>query len=375
MTGIVAVAIAIALVALAAVTGAMGARSTPGRSFIAVWPLLIAGGAYIMSRGGTTLWALGIGIAVIVGVLLNAKLAGSAPDADGGRWGAAAGAAVAKAALAVIVGAMALAWFVGIIASLLPATRVNQPLLAIALMSGAVVAAAFRGARVGLARTAMIITIVFGVLILIGGVLAGTPARSLDPIAAVPGPGLAGGVVSLLVILLVAAAFPGLGGSAGTKVNTRGAIIAVIIGTLGLIGVIWVAGGSLQFPSLVMTTVTGYISFAPGWGGGLFAGLVAFVAVVVLAALVSAALDAFHDVPGETFGRLLARRPAALLVIGIFVVLVALSPAGGAWLTVTLAVAAIAALVFARRGGKPAPEPASAQEPAPAAAPAAASSS
>ena len=150
----------------------------------------------------------------------------------------------------------------------------------------------------------------------------------------------------------------------------------MIIGTLGLIGVIWVAGGSLQFPSLVMTTVTGYISFAPGWGGGLFAGLVAFVAVVVLAALVSAALDAFHDVPGETFGRLLARRPAALLVIGIFVVLVALSPAGGAWLTVTLAVAAIAALVFARRGlQKPRPGAGLRAGARPAAAPAAASSS
>lgn len=355
MIGIVAVTIAIALVTIAGVTGAAGARSTPGRSFIAVWPLLIAGGAYIMSRGGTALWALGIGIAVLVGVLINAKLVGSAPDAENGRWGAAAGAAVAKAALAVIVGAMALSWFVVVIASLVPAVRVSQPLLAIALVSAAVVAAAFRGARVGLARTAMIITIVIGVLIFIGGVVAGTPARSLNPIAEVPGPGLLGGVVSLLVILLVAATYPGLGGSAGAKVNTRGAIIAVVIGTLGLLGVIWVAGGSLQFPSLVMTTVTGYLSFSPGLGGGLFAGLVAFVAVVVLASLVSAALDAFSEVPGETFGRLLSRRPAALLVIGLFVVLVALTPAGGAWLTVTLAVAAIAAFVFARRGGKPAP--------------------
>ena len=133
------------------------------------------------------------------------------------------------------------------------------------------------------------------------------------------------------------------------------ALISVAAGVLGFSGV---AAGAAGIAKILFV---------------LF--LVAFVAVVVLAALVSAALDAFHDVPGETFGRLLARRPAALLVIGIFVVLVALSPAGGAWLTVTLAVAAIAALVFARRGGKPAPEPASAQEPAPAAAPAAASSS
>lgn len=358
MLGIVAITIAFAIVALAGVTGAVGARNTPGRSFIAVWPLLIAGGAYIMSRGGTTLWALGIGIAVAIGVLVNAKLTAGAPDADNGRWGAAAGGAVAKAALAVIVAAMALSWFVGVIAALVPAIRVNQPLLAIAIVSAAVVAAAFRGARVGLARTAMIITIVFAVLILIGGLLAGTPARSLNPIVPMEGPGLVGGLVSLLAILLVAAVFPGLGGSARGKVNTRGAIIAVVVGTLGLIGVIWVAGGSLQFPSLVMTTVTGYISFAPGWGGGLFAGLVAFVAVVVIAALVAAALEPFSDLPEHTFGRLLSHRPAALLVVGLFVVLVALSPAGGAWLTVTLAVAAIAALVFVRRGAKAAPEPA-----------------
>ena len=121
----------------------------------------------------------------------------------------------------------------------------------------------------------------------------------------------------------------------------RGAVVTGLIGFAGLLGLAWLAGGSLAFPSDAMATLSGYVAFAPSAVGAVLAALVAAVLTVVVAAALEATLAPWEGRESIAPEGWFTRRWFAVLVAGFGVFLISASAVSGGWLLGTLGVAAV----------------------------------
>ena len=365
MAAALLVTLAVAVVVLGALAGSPEAKATAGRVFVLGLPIFVAAGATILPFGATWWAAVAMAVATVVGMVL-ARPIGAALDAVGrtaSRPALAAAVLTGRSAVAVILGAVSIRWLVPQIQAV---TNLDGAVVAIVVTSAAVASAVFAGGRVGLARTALIIGVVVAVLAIVAGVALGTPARSFDPVIPVAGPTASGLVMGLLAALVTAMVHPGLSRLAATRATAlgRGGLAAALVGLGTLLGLMWVAGGSLSFPADSLGVLSGYIAFAPSAIGGV----VAAIMVVMLTVMVSAALAAAHG-PWEDAALAPAgwrtHRWFALICAGVAVVLVSLIPLSGGWLLGTLGSISVAVLIAARLAGRgvrapEAPTPASA---------------
>lgn len=342
------------VIALAGIVGGTEQRPSPGRAFLYGLPLFVAAGATILPVGATWWSILAMALAAVIGMILAGRLGrnGGLLSVDAAASPAAATViAAAQSTVAVLLAAVAIRWLAPIIAAVAP---VNAGMVAVVCVSAAVVAAVFGGGSVGMTRTVLIMSIVAAVLLLVIGVALGTPARTFNPIAEVPGPTALAVVASVVATILAAAVHPGLRelGRTSPSSVTRGAIITGAVLLLGLLGLAWFAGASLSFPSLPISVVAGYIAFAPSIIPALFAALFTAVMTVVVAAGLSAALLPWSQFDSQAPGGWLAYRPAAIVTAGIGVVVVALVPLSGGWILGTLGVVAGLAVLVGLRTGR-----------------------
>mgnify|MGYP003600225791 FL=1 len=339
------VTLAAALVVLGAIAGSAQAKVSVGRVFVAALPVFVVGGAAILPSGIVWWSALLLAVVVGVGILLAVPLAARcAPDTAvaGSRWGLAATIAAMQSAVAVILGAVALRWLVPVIQSVTP---LDGPALAVVLVSAGVAAAAIGGGRLGAARAALVIGVVVAVLAAGVGVALGTPAQTMSPVVPVAGPGAAVLVISAIAVLLIASAHPGLAELSRERpvAVRRGALVTAVVGFAAVMGMAWFAGASLQFPSMPLSVIAGYVAFAPPVVGGFVAALAAIVATVLVASALEAALSPWEGFGDSAPGGWLSHRWVAVVVAGVGVMLMALTPLSGAWM---LGVAAMAAFIM-----------------------------
>jgi hypothetical protein len=336
------------IIALAGIVGGTEHRPTPARAFLFGLPLFVAAGATILPVGATWWSILAMAVAVVVGMIVAGRLGGLL-DVDAVASPAAATVIAAlQSTVAVVLAAVAVRWLAPMIAAVAP---VNAGVVAVVCVSAAVAAAVFGGGSVGMSRTVLIMSIVAAALLLVIGVVLGTPARSLDPVAEVPGPTALAVIASVVATILAAAVHPGLRdlGRQSVAGLTRGALITGAVMLLGLLGLAWFAGASVAFPSLPVSVVAGYIAFAPSLIPALFGALFTAVMTIVVAAGLSAALLPWSQFDAEAPGGWLAYRPVAIVTAGIGVVAVALVPLSGGWMLGTLGVVAATAVLLGLR--------------------------
>lgn len=366
MAAALIVAVVLGLIALGGITGGTSARVTPSRVFALGIPLFIISGATLLPFGITWWSALLMAVLTIVGMVL-AKYVGPLLDAttqraaDSGRWGAAAAVAVGRSTVVVVLAAIVVRWGAPLANAM---TNLSSAVIAVVCLSAAVTAAIFARGRLGLARTAFIASIVVAVLVLVIGVVTGTPARSFDPIVPVVGPTTGGLILAIIATLVAGAVHPGLSSWAkeSSSAVIRGAVFTGLIGLAVLLGVIWFGGGSVQFPSLPSAVVSGYIAFAPSIVGALLAGLVVAVITVAASVTLETVLAGWDDFGDASLGGWLGHRWVAIVAAGIGAVILCLVPLTAGWLLGTVAVIGIVAVVLSRRAGRAIKESAEAAE-------------
>lgn len=337
------------LIALAGITGGDSAARTPGRAFLFGLPVFVAAGATILPFGAVWWSALAMALVTVLGMWLAGRLADRVSVTQ--PAGAATTVAAARSAVAVLLAAIAVRWLAPLIAALAPVSAVT---VAVVCISAAVVAAVFGRGRLGLTRTVFIIAIVVAVLLLVIGVALGTPGRVFNPIVHLPGPGPLGALLGLIGALLAALAHPGLAELGRTAPSSllRGGIATALIGFASLLGLAMFAGGSLAFPSLPISVLAGYISFAPSIVGAIFAALFAAVMTVVVAASLEAALGSWSAFADDEPGGWFRFRPFALLIAGAGVLAVSLVPLSGGWILGTAGVLGALVLLLSLRAGR-----------------------
>ena len=354
MAAALLVTIAVALIVVASLGGSPEARTSVGRVFVLALPLFVIAGAAIVPAGVVWWSALLMALATAVGTLLAGSL-GSWLDAMPPRRTALAAAVMAGRSLVVVVlAAVAVRWLAPIIGSM---TNLSALAVAIVVIAAAAAATVFAGGRFGLAKAAFLIAAVVAVLFFIAGIVLGTPGRTLDPVVPVAGPGPVALVAGLIGAALAGAVHPGLSalGREQRSVLTRGAVATGLVGLAGLLGLLWIAGGSLEFPSNALVTLTGYIAFAPSLVGGALAALVAAVLTIIVAAALEAALapwDGREEIqPGGWF----AQRWFAVLAAGVGVYLLSVSMVSGGWLLGTVGAVSAAVVLLRSRSTSASP--------------------
>lgn len=343
--------LAAALVVLGSLAGSTDTRATIGRVFALGLPVLVATGATIAPKG--LLWwnALLMAVAAAAGIVLAGPLGRWLDDLAGSRPALRAAVTVGRSAVAVILAAIAVRWLAPIIQSL---TNLSALAVAVVAIAAAVAAVVFAGGRLGLARALLVIGIVVAVLCLLVGIVLGTPGRIANPVVPVSGPAPLGLLLGLVGGLLAGSVHPGLSrlGRENGSALTRGAIVTAIIGFATILGLALLAGGSLQFPSDALTTITGYISFAPSMVGAVFAALMVFALVVIVAAAIEAALAPWADGDVAQVQGWLRHGWVAALAAGLGVYLIAASEFSGGWLLGSAGFAALGVLIAARLAGR-----------------------
>lgn len=340
--------VAAALVVIGSLAGSADARGTVGRAFVLGLPMLVATGATVAPKGIVWWSALLIAVAAAAGMVLAGPVGRGLDGMVGSRPALSTAVTVGRSAVAVILAAIAVRWIAPMVQSV---TNLSATALAVVAISAAVAVVVFAGGRLGLARSVLIVGIVVAVLALVVGIALGTPGRIANPVVPVPGPAPAGLILGLLGGLLAGSVHPGLSrlGRENPGALTRGALATAVIGFATTLGLALLAGGSLTFPSDALTTITGYISFAPSMVGAVFAGVMVFVLVVLVAAAIESALAPWSD--GEVQGWLRHGWVAALAA-GLGVFLISTSPFSGGWLLGSAGFAALAVLVAARLAGR-----------------------
>lgn len=349
MAAALIVTIATVAVVVGALAGASESRASVGRVFVLALPLFAVAGATIMP-GGVVWWsALLMAIVTLVGVVLAGPIGRSLDAVSQQRPALSVAVMAGRSLVAVVLAAVVVRWLAPIIGSF---TNLSALAVSIVVLSAAVAATVFGGGRFGLARTALVTSAVTAVLLLVAGIAVGAPGRALDPVVPVEGPTTAGLVLGLLATVLAGAVHPGLSALAkesGTLV--RGGIVTAVVGLAGLWGLIFLAGGSLNFPSNALVTVTGYIAFAPSLVGAVLAGLVALVLTIIAAATIEAVLQPWHGHDGMRPIGWMSHHWVAVFAAGLGVYLLSVSSVSGGWLLGTLGFAAVAVLVASWRIG------------------------
>lgn len=340
MAAALLVTIATALVVIVSLNGSTEARPSLGRVFVLGLPVFVASGAVILPAGMVWWSVLLMAVATALGIVLAGRVGPWLDAASTQQPVRAAAIAVGRSLVVVTLAAVAVRWLAPIIGAM---TNLSALAVAIVVVSAAVMITVFGGARFGLARGALLICAVVAVLFFVAGIVLGTPARTLDPVVPVNGPGPLGLVAGLLAAALAAAVHPGLSslGREQSGILMRGAVVTGLIGFAGLLGLAWLAGGSLAFPSDAMATLSGYVAFAPSAVGAVLAALVAAVLTVVVAAALEATLAPWEGRESIAPEGWFTRRWFAVLVAGFGVFLISASAVSGGWLLGTLGVAAV----------------------------------
>lgn len=323
ITAVIAAAI-LGVIATYGLTGRGGQATGLAAGFVATVPVIAVSGAGL--QGITLLWAVGMAIAVAVGMLL-------APMVLRQPRGPYAAAVMMTAG--IVMAAATLRWLVPIIADM---TGLNARILALACLAAAAVVAA--GNRSTLVRTTLWSSVVLAVLLLVGGVALGAPATLTSPILESPQKPLAG-AVWLIIVVIFAALHP-----APVK-SAAGGIVGAVLLLLGLVGLLSFVAGYISFPSPGLFVIAGYTSS----GGGLV-GLVLTIIPLIVTVIATGAVMRAAQAPWTGFtapGRLTS--PALRIsIIAVLVALFTIAPVP-TWVMVTaVAVAGIGALILDRRG-------------------------
>lgn len=348
MAAALLVTIAVALVVVGSLGGSPLAKASVGRVFVLALPLFVVAGAAILPAGVVWWSALLMSLAAALGTLLAGPI-GSWLDAVSPRRSALVSAVMAgRSLVAVALAAVAVRWLAPVIAAM---TNLSAVAVAIVVIAAAVAATVFAGGRFGLARTAVLLSALVAALFLVAGIVLGTPGRTLDPVVPVEGPGPLALAAALVAAVLAGAVHPGLSalGRELPAVLTRGALVVAGVGLAGLLGLVWLAGGSLDFPSNALATLTGYIAFAPSLVGGALAALVAAILTITVAAALESALASWRGGEGIQPGGWFTHRWIAVFAAGLGVYLLSVSTVSGGWLLGTVGVAAAALMLLRSR--------------------------
>ena len=335
--------VAAALVVIGSLAGSTDTRATVGRVFVLGLPVLVATGATIAPKGIVWWSALLIAVAAAAGMVLAGPVGRGLDGMAGSRPALRTAVTVGRSAVAVILAAIAVRWIAPMVQSV---TNLSATALAIVAISAAVAVVVFASGRLGLARSVLIVGIVVAVLALVVGIALGTPGRIANPVVPVPGPAPAGLILGLLGGLLAGSVHPGLSrlGRENPGALTRGALATAVIGFATTLG--------LALLSDALTTITGYISFAPSMVGAVFAGVMVFVLVVLVAAAIESALAPWANGDAAPVQGWLRHGWVAALVAGVGVYLIATSSFSGGWLLGSAGFAALAVLIAARLAGR-----------------------
>lgn len=325
---------AVAVVALAGLLGRTGAPTTLGRVVVLAVPVIVAAGAVIAPFGFTLLWAVVVvAVAVIAllaartGVALRAVEAAAGEDAP---WGTRALVSVFLSFIALVFAAVAVRWLAPQVTAI---TGADDRAIVVVIVLGATAASVVGGARRELARAGLVILVVAAVLALVAGLAAGKAGYLLAPVVPVNPPSTLTVVLGLLAVLIGGSLHPGIArlareSSAGVL---KGVVAAGLIMLLGLIGVMALLGGTVQFPSGSLSVVAGYITYAPLLVGTLLGAVLAFLATVMAAAGIDAALTPWSGLkgtPGE-LGGWFQHRWAGRALAGAVLLALCLSPVSG----------------------------------------------
>lgn len=293
------------------------------RGFVLGLPLVAVSGAGL--TGITLPWAVGMAVAVTVGLLLAPMVLRSPAGPFAAAVGMTAG---------IVMAAGMLRWLMPVVAAL---TGLNARVLALVTLAAAAAWAA--GNRGSLLRTTFWVSIVTAVLLFAAGFLIGEPGTLTSPLADL-GQKSTPAILWLIMVIVFAALHPA---------PSKGPVSAIVVGVAlltGLIGLLSFLGGYLEYPSNGLIGVAGYASSNGAIPGLVLSIIPMIVSVVATGAIMRAALT-----PWEGFtapGRLSA--PALQIVVLAAVVgFFTFVPAPTWVFVVGVALAGIGALIFGRR--------------------------
>lgn len=299
---------AVAVVALAGLLGRTGAAATLGRVVMLAVPVIAAAGAVIAPTGFTLTWAV-IVVAVAVIALLLARSgialrAVGAAKGDDAPWGTRALVSVFLSLIALIFAAVSVRWLAPLVTAI---TGADDRAIVVVIVAGATAASVVGGARTGLARAGLVILVVGAALALVAGLAAGKTGYLLAPVVPVDAPSTGTAVLGVLAVLIGGSLHPGVARLAEDSPGAvlKGVVAAGLIMLLGLLGVMALLGGTVQFPSGSLSVVAGYITYAPLLVGTALGAVLAFLAAVMASAGIDAALapwSGLKGTPGELGG-------------------------------------------------------------------------
>ncbi len=322
----------IAALVLAALLGVLATYGLSGRGyaeaglargFVLGLPLMAVAGAGL--NGITLPWAVGMAVAVTVGLLLAPMVL--RPPA--GPFSAAVGMTAG-----IVMAAGVLRWLMPVVAAL---TGLNARALALVTLAAAAAWAA--GNRGTLLRTTFWLSIVTTVLLFAAGFLIGEPGTLTSPLADL-GQKSTPAIVWLIVVVVFAAMHPA---------PPKGPVSAVVVGAAlltGLIGLLSFLGGYLEYPSNGLIGVAGYASSNGAIPGLVMSIIPMIVSVVATGAIMRAALSPWE---GFTAPGRLSSPALQIAVLAVMVGFFTFVPAPTWVFVMGVALAGIGALIFGRR--------------------------
>ena len=343
MIAVLAIVLIATLIALFGWLGRPGLGNTVSRTVALAFPLIIVSAAATITDGLTVSTAVCSAVSVALGVVLASVLPmkGFATNSRPGTT-----AVVAMISTLVVLGlAVAMVGWSSFILTVV--TGANRYVTIVALVVAATGFAAGGLGRTGVARVGMIAAIAAAALLLVAGLLLGTPGRAFDPVVPVDGPPLMKTLGYAVIIVILGAAHPGLRGIAAT--NRRkvavGGIISGLIAAGILIGLVFLLGGSLLYPSWPLSIFNSYF---PASIAVLVAGFITALCVSTVGETIDSSLipwEGIDSAAGDTMGKV-PSRPVLVVAVGTWTLVVSLLTIQvGAWVT-ALGVAALVALLL-----------------------------
>ncbi len=340
MAASIAVATALTAVALLALLArSVDSRAGIARGVVYLLPAVILAFGYAAGHGLTLLWAVLSAVAAAVGLLAGSLARGSG---HGGSALAAAGSSLAAAA----VGAVGVLFAAGLITAF---SGLNPIACAAALtLAGFAIALGARAAR-SLGRIVFGLAIAGVIAMLAVAIALGSPGSLISPqvtipsLSVVPAVGYLIGIVLIAVVYAAAPSRPDA--SADRRSRAIAAVVAPLIGLAAVAGMLMLAGGGLELPSMVLNLVpvvlpvgaSAAIAAAAAIGGALFAGN-------AIRAGQSGIAQAFPNAAARHGSRVVL---LAATAVGLFLI-TALAPEPGI-LVAILGVIALSALAAAHR--------------------------
>ncbi|MCB9413174.1 MAG: hypothetical protein H6525_10080 [Actinobacteria bacterium] len=312
------VAVTAGIIALLGLVGKSTVPRNWQRTVMAALPAMAVVGAPFAAGGWNLPVMLGMTAAVVLGMLASQIGPGEFDTVSGDRPGQ-VWRAFAAVIVAVALGSFVVRWVVSLY---VPIPILSPTAVGAVIVVAAVTAAAGGMALRGLLGTATVIVLIFAVLLIVVGAVAGAPSTLTDPL--MPVSHSAAQWLWLLLGFVLAAANPALrqvradGGSIlpGTIV-----VAAVMLG--GSVALLAFNGGYLTLPSFSLAIVAGYVGFGTPVPAAVLAVVFTIVAVgSAVGQYVSAMRSLQSMTAGDSAGRGWWRERWALsLAVGVVAVI------------------------------------------------------